>query len=250
MPGGADFDGDRLADPLLYNLLSGSWFLRLSGRGYAGTLALDLLGGPDFLSAPADFDGDGLADPAVYQEATGTWLVMMSADGYAAAMNPYAPRAAQEAGALSSAFGGPGWVAACADYDGDRRADYGVYQPGEARWRIKLSGSTYATLDLPGLLGGPGTVAIPADYDGDQFADPAAYRWADRTWFGRLSTAHYALVHSAYHGALGWMPVPADYDGDGKADLALMDPATGCWSVWLSGAHYARLDPPGFLTWP
>ncbi len=78
----ADFDGDRLADPAVYNEATGSWAALLSGADYLYVQAIGLLGGAGFLPVVADYDGDGLADPAVYNPTTGDWKVKFSGGNY------------------------------------------------------------------------------------------------------------------------------------------------------------------------
>jgi len=72
----------RLADPTIYDEVTGGWYVLLSADHYALLASLNLLGGPDWMPIPADYDGDRLADPAVYEAATGNWLVKLSTGGY------------------------------------------------------------------------------------------------------------------------------------------------------------------------
>ncbi len=229
---GGDFDGDGKADPAMYDEQSGSWFVLLSGSGYARLSLSGLLGGPGWLAAPADYDGDRLTDPAVYQGGTGDWKLMPSAGGYALLHRR----------AFLDALGGkpsPG------DYDGDAKADYCLYQERDGTWKLKLSSGGYAPLTLPGFLGGSGKSAAAADYDGDRLADPAVYTRADGSWQILLSSGGYApLTLPRLLGGLGWNPVPGDYDGDGKADPAVRQDGGRLWRILLSGSGYALVEVP------
>ncbi|MFH1970082.1 MAG: VCBS repeat-containing protein [Verrucomicrobiota bacterium] len=116
----ADYDGDGLSDPALYQSDSGEWRVLLSSQDYADNSAF--LGGSGFEPLLGDFDGDGKNDPAVYYETTGEWFALLSADGY-------------RPGATAS-LGGPGYYPVPADYDGDDITDMAVYQPANGHWVV------------------------------------------------------------------------------------------------------------------
>lgn len=125
----ADYDGDGLVDPALYQPDSGEWRVLLSSQDYADNNAI--LGGPGFEPLLGDFDGDGKNDPAVYDEATGEWFGLLSSDGY----RPGA----------SASLGGPGYNPVPADYDGDGTTEMAVYQPATAHWVIWMHGDPEVT---------------------------------------------------------------------------------------------------------
>ncbi|MBU1736409.1 MAG: VCBS repeat-containing protein [Verrucomicrobia bacterium] len=116
----ADYDGDGLVDPALYEANSGQWHVLLSSQYYADTNSSAFLGGPGFEPLLGDFDGDGKNDPAVYDETTGEWFVILSASGY------YPVE--------TTVLGGPGYNPVPADYDGDGMTEIAVYQPVTAHW--------------------------------------------------------------------------------------------------------------------
>lgn len=116
----ADYDGDGLVDPALYQPDSGEWRVLLSSQGYADTNNSVFLGGAGFEPLLGDFDGDGKNDPAVYDETTGDWFSLLSTSSYIP-------------GATAS-LGGPGYNPVPADYDGDGTTEMAVYNPGTAHW--------------------------------------------------------------------------------------------------------------------
>ncbi len=104
-----------------------------------------------------------------------------------------------------------------ADYDGDGRANIGVFRPSTGVWYIlSVRVTTYgASCDIP----------VPADYNRDGKADLAVFRPSTGVW--------YILgVGSMTYGINGDVPVPADYNGDGKAEIAVFRPATGDWYIF------------------
>ncbi|MFA7158753.1 MAG: hypothetical protein WC299_05570 [Kiritimatiellia bacterium] len=226
-PLGADFDGDRVADPALYQASSGGWQVRLSSTGYALIDLPGFFGGPGYTAFAADFDGDRVADPAVYRETTGDWQVKLSGGGYST-LN------------LPAFMGGAGYAAVAADFDGDRLADPAVYGEATGDWEVKLSGSGYSALSLPAFMGGAGYVALAADFDGDGLADPAGYQQGN--WNIKFSHSGYSQETKAgYLGLDGYSVLAADFDGDSLADYAAYDAVTGIWLIRLSSAGYVIL---------
>ena len=120
-----DFDGDGKSDPVLYEPLTGQWFVFLSGSDYA--LYSVAYSGTALAPIAADFDGDGKADPGWYDEYNAVLSVRLSTSGYELAAIPE--------------FGGVGFTPVAADFDGD-----GLNQQGRcpaARGLNSFSGCFY-----------------------------------------------------------------------------------------------------------
>jgi hypothetical protein len=165
-----------------------------------------------------DFDGDGRTDVTVFRPSSGAWFTVRSYDG---AM-------------LGQVWGGSSVdVPVAADYDGDRKADLGIYQQG--RWYVLRS--TGGTID--GFQWGiDGDIPVPADYDGDGKTDIAVYRPSTGAWFYTRSSASGSV--GVNWGAPGDIAVPGDYDADGRADLAVFRPSTGEWYILKSSTGYTE----------
>lgn len=116
------------------------------------------------------------------------------------------------------------------DFDGDHKADIGVYTASDQHW-IGLSSSTNYTSSANVHWGAPGDIAVPADYDGDGRSDVAVWRPSTGTWYILTSSSNFAQSRSFQwgSGAANDVPVAADYDGDGKADPAVWRPGSGTW---------------------
>ena len=267
---GADYDGDRKADPALYVESTGSWYVRPSTMGYVPVTVV--FGGAGSTPCLGDYDGDGKTDPAVYVESTGSWSVELSASGYAVATlagfggadcravagdydgdgkaDPaiYDPADGTWQVAMSSAgyavqgvtgFGGTGRAAVEQNYDSDHRFDAAIYNQTNGNWTVLLSAQNYITATL-WAFGGTGYTPVKGDFDGDGLADPAVYNEAKETWQVKLSGSGYAAASLEHFGGAGTLVSAADYDGDGKADPIYLDTATGIWHVKLSANGYAE----------
>ncbi len=222
----ADYDGDGLIDPAVYDESAGCWGIWSSSRDYA-LLSAAGWGGPGYEPTPADYDGDGKTDPAVYSADAGVWRVWCSGAQY----QEYALRG----------WGAPGCVPVAADYDGDGRADPAIFNAASGHWQIKLSARSYGEVMAAGW-GGAGSISVAADYDGDGKTDPAVYDAVGGEWRVWQSSQGYQVFALSGLGGAAYVAVIADYDGDGKADPAVADPVSGARRIWFSGADYQPMD--------
>src|SRR5215213_1123307 len=117
------------------------------------------------------------------------------------------------------------------DYDGDGRADYGVFRITDNTWYIyKSSGTTtfqqYGSASYDTLA--------PGDYDGDGKGDLAVWRYTDRVWYVLNSST--GTVSFLQFGLIGDEPMARDYDGDGKTDIAVVRRTNGSMVWYVQGS--------------
>jgi len=230
----ADFDGDQMADPVIYCQTNGNWRVRLSGNDYVQVELKAYLGGPGYAALAADFDGDQLADPCVYQgtcASSASWLVRLSAAEYNMV-------------SLVDFLGGSNYVALAGDFDGDRLADPCVCDVLAGTWVVKLSSAGYMAVTEYELLGGKDCTALAADFDGDGYGDAAVYDDSTGCWMALLSSNGYeaALLDTSF-GGLGWKALTADFDGDNYAEPAVYSPSTAEWLIRPSSLDYEPAFP-------
>jgi hypothetical protein len=118
------------------------------------------------------------------------------------------------------------------DFDGDGKADIGVFRPATGQW-FGLASSTNFTTSATLTFGGAGDIPVPGDYDGDGIGDVAVYRPSNGTWYIRYSSS--GSLGTIAWGAGGDIPVLGDFDGDGKTDIAVFRPSDGTWYIVYSG---------------
>jgi|GEM_PF-1613419 hypothetical protein len=159
---------------------------------------------------PGNFTNDKLDDLAVFRPRDANWYLIDSATG---AMT-------------QTLFGTSSSIPVHADYTGDGKTEFAVWDPYTATWSVQ--GGT------PAVFGKVGDIPVPGDYDGDGAASYAVWRPENGTWYfqSRRWTAGRPPVQ---WGQVGDVPVPSDYDGDGVTDLAVWRPGDGVWYVITSG---------------
>jgi len=193
-----DFDGDGVADPAVFDRITGTWRI-VPLHEPAITTAF---GEPGDIPVPADYDGDGVADLAVFRPASGDFVI------------------SSLSGPNTVKFDAVGDVPVPADYDGDGRADPAQFRRADGTWWVRTSTSGKLVAHS---FGSPEDIPVPADYDGDLQADLAVYRPGTGLWRIR-SSGHSLGERFVLWGSPGDVPVPADYDGDGRADIAVYHP--------------------------
>ena len=158
-----------------------------------------ILGTLQFQTAVTGAGLDSVTDVALYAPATGAWVIQRSHDD----------------GLTQLTLGGPGALAAPADFDGDGKLDVAVFETATGNWSYRSSQtSNTATFKF---AGGKRYLPVPADYDGDGLADAAV---------------SYSLLGI---GGAGQVATPGDFDGDGKVDPAAYRRANGLWRYLASG---------------
>lgn len=122
------------------------------------------------------------------------------------------------------------------DYDGDRKADLAVFDPGALQFITRASSTGIVTTRAFGTAGD--TPIGGADFDGDHRADMVTFRASDNTWHILSSSSGFAASSAVTWGVAGDIPVSGDYDGDGKADLATFRPSDGTWNILTSSSGF------------
>lgn len=112
------------------------------------------------------------------------------------------------------------------DFDGDGKADVGIFRPNGGEWWIQNS-----SVDVSALQFGSSTdKPVSADFTGDGKTDVALFRPSSGYWY--ILRSENNSFYGFPFGANGDVPVSADYDGDGKTDPAVF--RNGVWYLQQS----------------
>lgn len=201
-----DFNKDGYTDMGVWNPSDGRWYIRASNPGPARATAVSWGFKGGAVSLNNDFNNNGTNDFTVY--ANGKWYIR---DTKILAHN--------------RSWGFTGALPVPGDYNGDGRADLGVYDNAVGKWYIQGMASNVLAWDY--AWGYTGTHGLAADFNGDGAKDLTVYDPAGRWYITTL--AGQTLAWNTGWGFTGASPVPADYDGDSKADLAVY--ANGRWYI-------------------
>ncbi|MDP2990609.1 MAG: GDSL-type esterase/lipase family protein, partial [Kiritimatiellota bacterium] len=117
--------------------------------------------------------------------------------------------------AVTTTWGGPGFIPAPADFDGDGKADRCLYQESTGEWYILLSDYGYAPVFF--TWGNAAYKPVPGDYDGDGRVDPMVYADSIADWSVMLSGSEYAGASLPF-GGTNWAAVKSLW----REDLVFM----------------------------
>ncbi len=214
-----DFDGDGIADAVLFRPSLGAFLVRRSSRPNDSLLTIPLGQVGDDAKHIGDYDGDGVSDAAVYRAGASVGvasqtLIRLSSTGLIRTL------VTGENGAFAS--GG-------SDFNGDGKADVAIQSNlggGVARFRIfdGVTGTQFADFNF----GTPTDVIVAGNHFGSPLADVTTIRavsgsvnWTTRDTATGVGQPTVVLGASATDFVLS-----GDYDGDGLDDYATWRPSS------------------------
>jgi len=218
----ADFNSDGKSDIGYFRASTGVWGILQSVQNYSYTFPHFFSWGQSGdLALPSDYDGDGKVDPAVRRPPAGgqsaAYAILPSSTGYS------------YSSALTVPAGWPGLgdTPVLGDYNGDGRADPGIWRSSTGAWIIPLSPS-FSNYQFA-AWGSAGDVPVSADVDGDGQTDIGYFRPSTGVWGFLLSGQAYSYGSPQFFswGSSTDTLVMTDYDGDGMADPAFVTPPAG-----------------------
>jgi hypothetical protein len=164
-----------------------------------------------------DLDGDDLADLFVINRATGDWSVQLSTG-----------TGQFNAGGKSRWI--LGWDVYPADFNGDGRSDFLLYNPTNGLWYKAISAPGDTFYYFAGAWAAGWTPSI-LDLNGDGRSDVFVYNRKSGIWYKAISVGD-GMGAFTYEGgawAPDWEVYAADFDGNSQGDLFLYSRARGTW---------------------
>lgn len=182
-----------------------------------------------------DFDADGKPDIAMWRPpqtagASGTFYAITAKDNFSLSS------------VQSVKIGAAGDIPISGDFDGDGKADFGVYTPtGTHAWTIRLSSQGWNAVNTY-QWGVDGDLLALGDYDGDGKTDLGVFRPTEGRWYVLLSKTGFTSGAAGYWGSTNATPVTGDFDGDGRMDMVAIEPAElnglNTWYVLKGGTDF------------
>ena len=234
-----DFDSDGKSDIGFYR--AGLWGFLKSAQSFGlGSAQFFSWGASGAQPICADFDGDGKADIAYLVPPSGgqsaAYAILQSTRNYS-----FAPG---DVLFVPAGFPVLGDTPVVGDFDGDGKADPGIWRASQGVWIIPKSSTNYTSY-IFSQWGQDGDIPVIADFDMDGKADIGFYR--DGLWGVLKSSQNYSLGSAQFFswGGAGLQPIVGDFDGDGKADIGYLVPPTNgqsaVYAILKSSTGYSFL---------
>lgn len=214
IPGrGFDYDGDGMADFVVYRPSNRLWYTQTESN-----FTVFEFGVATDVPVPADYDGDGKTDIAVWRPENGMWYWINSGTITFSTLQ----------------WGQDGDAPIGGNVAWDRKAPFTIYRPDNGNW-YRIEGSNYHINVLQ--FGQPGDVPMHGRYiHAEPFqSSPTVYRPSTSTFVLRSWQVSGGSLQEVQWGQPGDVPISGDFDGDGLNDLAVYRPTNGRWEIKLSG---------------
>lgn len=218
----ADLNGDRLADVVLYDRLTGAAFQGLNVEAASFSYQPVTLP-PDGQLEVGDFNGDGRDDLLVVHAEGGMWTTALSDPAVGVRLHFH--------------LLGPASTARVADFNGDGWADVLSYDGPSGSWMRGLNDHTGSFSVTRGRWPADRTVQV-ATFNGDHQSDILLHDPATGDWATCLTSTATARACRPGTWPAAMTAHLADVSGDGRDDVILYDSTTGRWGF----ARYGALD--------
>jgi len=223
---------------LAYNSATNTTLLGVAGwQGYPVAQEIDANGTPiagaiDFVPDPgANYNVRTQFTMAVANTVTPGFLVLDNHYYQTIRVSTYSARAQSSRSTLG-------------DFDGDGRAEIGIWRPTTGEWWLKSSAGGFASYGAYGW-GSGGDIPVAGDYDGDRRTDIAVFRPSNGVWYILQSSTNFTTQATyTWGGGDADVPVPGDYDGDHRTDIAVY--RSGVWYILNSSTNFTTYAVRGW----
>lgn len=207
----SDFDGDYVPDSCLWSQDSGTFLCTSSRVGWKFALPL---GQNTDIPIIGDFNSDNITDIGVYRPSLHRFYYRFLGKSV-----PYDIQVFE----ISSDAGTSG-IPQIADYDGDKKDDFAIYNPKKNIFIINQSSNQEIRINPCKNIECATSTLVPivGDFDGDSKSDPGVIELKSGK-FNYYSSLYNTSVDYLIKEVLSKLYTSADLDGDLKSDLIFLD---------------------------
>jgi fibronectin type 3 domain-containing protein len=181
-PVAGDWNNDGVSEIAVFRPRTGKWYLDLNANDRLDSCSTDRCLGPFGMSGDlpvaGDWNGDGISQIGVFRPSTGKWYLDLNGNGQLDSCG---------VDGCFGPFGMSGDLPVAGDWNGDGRAQIGVFRASTGKWYLDLNGNGQwdgCNIDgCYGPFGVSGDLPVAGDWNADGITRIGVFRPSTGKWY-------------------------------------------------------------------